>query len=72
MNQEQNTPALQNRMEQELQKYQEMLEWTGGALTLTKCFFSILEWAFHPNGLPKIKDQNIHSRLNEHSTRKNK
>ena len=31
------------RLQQDLINYQEMLTWTGGALTLEKCFFSILE-----------------------------
>ena len=35
---------LAQRLQQDLTNYQEMLTWTGGALTLEKCFFSILEW----------------------------
>ena len=40
-------------METDLTSYQEMLAWTGGALTLSKCFFSILAWEFTPDGLPR-------------------
>lgn len=70
-NQEPSTTALLQRMENELQKYQEMLEWTGGALTLTKCLFSILEWEFHPNGIPKLRDQKYTLQINRTQYKKN-
>ena len=38
--------ALVQKMEEDLKNYQEMLTWTGGALTLEKCFFSVLAWRF--------------------------
>ena len=48
---------LAQRLQQDLTKYQEMLTWTGGALTLEKCFFSILEWKFTPDGTPYLYDR---------------
>lgn len=51
-----NTQNLLEIMETDLRKYQELLEWTGGALTLTKCFFNITEWEFDDSGSPRMKD----------------
>ena len=33
-------------------EYHELQNWTGGALNLKKCFFSIMEWKFMDDGLP--------------------
>ena len=51
------TLELIQQMEMELHSYLEMIEWTGGVLALTKCFFSIMEWEFNTNGTPKLKDE---------------
>ena len=48
---------MAKRLQADLTKYQEMLTWTGGALTLEKCFFSVLEWKFHPDGQPYLYDR---------------
>lgn len=48
---------IQEVMTQDLIKYQKMLNWTGGALTLHKCFFGIMEWDFTEEGLPKLKNK---------------
>ena len=45
---------LKTRMQSDLADYQEMLAWTGGALSLHKCFFSILEWEFTPDGMAQV------------------
>lgn len=50
-------PDLIKKMATDLQKYQEMLRWTGGALTLHKCFFCTVIWAFTPEGLPYLVDE---------------
>ena len=47
---------LTTRLQSDLTKYQEMLTWTGRALTLEKCFFSILQWKFEPDGTPYLHD----------------
>ena len=52
-----NSHLLVKRMQHDLTKYQEMLSWTGGALTLEKCFFSVLEWQFTADGQPYLYDQ---------------
>ena len=49
------TDKLIEIMERDLTHYQELLEWTGGALTLTKCFFSIMEWEFDEDRTPQLK-----------------
>ena len=57
INGEADEEKLKQRMETDLTSYQEMLAWTGGALTLSKCFFSILAWEFTPDGLPQQSTQ---------------
>ena len=41
-------------MQSDLTDYQDMLAWTGGALSLHKCFYSILEWEFTPDGMAQV------------------
>ena len=45
---------LKQQMQHNLTAYQDMLVWARGALTLSKCFFSIMDWTFTPDGLPKL------------------
>ena len=35
-----------------------------GGTNAHKCFFSILEWEFHPNGIPKLRDQKYTLQIN--------
>ena len=51
-NGEHDATKLSRQMEKDINSYQEQLRWTGGALTLHKCYFSILEWGFTPEGQP--------------------
>ena len=51
---------LKQRMQTDLTSYEEMLVWTGGALTLSKCFFSLIDWEFKPDGLPQ-QTEHIHA-----------
>lgn len=51
---------MAQRLQQDLTRYQEMLTWTGGALTLEKCYFSILEWKFTSDGSPYLYDKVHH------------
>ena len=39
-----------------LEKYHEILNWTGGALNLEKCFFTVMEWRFTKEGLPYLHE----------------
>ena len=48
---------MAQRLQQDLTNYQEMLTWTGGALTLEKYYFSILKWKFTPDGTPYLYNQ---------------
>ena len=56
-NQVDHTQNLLKIMESDLKRYQELLEWTRGALTLTKCFFNVIGWEFEDMGSPKMKDE---------------
>lgn len=49
---------LVKQMELDLNRYKDMLRWTGGALTLHKCFFNILQWEFRPDGTALLKEGN--------------
>ena len=48
---------MAKRLQKDLTNCQEMLTWTGGALTLEKFVFSILEWKFQPDGQPYLYDR---------------
>lgn len=54
------TRATKAKMKTDLIKYHEILNWTGGDLTLYKCFFGIMEWEFKKNGMPQLIDQQHH------------
>ena len=52
----QDIATLKKTMTQDLIEYQQMLNWTGGALTLHKYFYGIKEWEFRENGNPYLKN----------------
>ena len=49
--------TLKQRMQSDLADYQDMLAWTGGALSLHKCFYSILAWEFTPDGMAQASTE---------------
>ena len=54
-----NPRIMIEQMETVLEKYQDALNWTRGALSLPKCFHSVTHWKFHHNGLPYITDETL-------------